>query len=82
MTTTPVLSDTAIVDDMIGTLARYGWNADRRSLSPIMAIILARSSAYQEVAKMCTYYLQDPERLVIEQAMDNTKGKNNEQSDA
>ncbi len=78
MTATPQLPDSAIVDDVIGTLARYGWNVDRRSLSPVLTLIMNRQKAHEEVAKMCTHYLEDPERLLIERAMDNKKVNVNE----
>lgn len=78
MTATPQLPDTAIVDDLIGTLAKYGWNVDRRSLIPILVVILNQNNAHREVAKMCTHYLEDPERLLIERAMDNKKVNVNE----
>lgn len=78
MTATPMLPDTAIVDDLIGTLAKYGWNVDRKSLSPILLVILNQNKAHKEVADMCSYYLNDPERLLIERAMDKKKAKANE----
>ncbi|WP_447869990.1 hypothetical protein [Serratia fonticola] len=78
MAATPQLPDTAIVDDLIGTLAKYGWNVDRRSLSPILVVILTQNKAHKEVSEMCSYYLEDPERLLIERAMDNKKAKSNE----
>lgn len=78
MTATPQLPDTAIVDDLIGTLAKYGWNVDRRSLSPILVVILTQNKAHKEVSEMCSYYLEDPERLLIERAMDNKKANVNE----
>ncbi|CAI2516120.1 Uncharacterised protein [Serratia ficaria] len=78
MTTTPLLSDAAIIEDLISTLTKYGWNVDRRSLSPVMAMILTQHKAHQKVAEMCRYYLEEPERLLIEQAFENRKEQDNE----
>ncbi len=76
MTATPQLPDSAIVDDVIGTLTRYGWNVDRRSLSPVLTLIMNRQKAHEEVAKLCCHYLEEPERLLIDMAIENQREKN------
>lgn len=62
------LTDTQIVEDVIGTLSRYGWNVDRRSLSPVLVVIMQKLKAHQDVAEVTTRYLNDPELLAIDTA--------------
>lgn len=65
------LTDSQIVEDVIGTLARYGWNVDRRSLSPVLVVIMQKLKAHQDVAEVMTRYLNDPELLAIDTANSN-----------
>lgn len=68
MTPKPQLPDSALVDDIIGTLARYGWNVDRQSLSPVLVVILQQLRAHRNVADVMVRYLNDPELLAIDTA--------------
>lgn len=61
-------ADTHIVEDVIGTLKRYGWNVDRKSLSPVLVVILHQLKAHRDVADVMIRYLQDPELLAIDTA--------------
>ncbi|UAN52883.1 hypothetical protein KGP26_07410 [Serratia sp. JSRIV002] len=79
MTATPLLPDSAIVDDVIGTLARYGWNVDRRSLSPVLTLIMNRQKAHEDVARLCCRYLEEPERLLIDMAIENQREKKSDE---
>lgn len=60
------ISDTHVVEDVIGTLKRYGWNVDRKSLSPVLLIILNQLKAHRDVADVMVRYLQDPELMKID----------------
>lgn len=61
-------ADTHIVEDVIGTLGRYGWNVDRKSLPAVLVIILTKLNAHRDVADLMVRYLQDPERLAMDTA--------------
>lgn len=61
-----ICSDTRVVEDVIGTLKRYGWNVDRKSLAPVLVIILNQLKAHRDVADLMVRYLQDPELLAID----------------
>lgn len=63
-----IVSDTHVVEDVIGTLAQYGWNVDRKSLAPVLVIILTQLKAHRNVADLMVKYLQDPERLAMDTA--------------
>lgn len=63
-----IVSDTHVVEDVIGTLAQYGWNVDRKSLVPVLVIILTQLKAHRNVADLMVKYLQDPERLAMDTA--------------
>lgn len=75
MTNTNTITDTALVEDIIGTLARYGWNVDRKSLSAVLALILHQLRAHQNVADVMVRYLQDPELMAIDSAASASKEK-------
>lgn len=62
------ISDTHVVEDVIGTLAQYGWNVDRKSLAPVLVIILTKLNAHRDVADLMVRYLQDPELLKMDMA--------------
>lgn len=68
-----VPADTNVVEDVIGTMKRYGWNVDRKSLAPVLVIILNQLKAHRDVADLMVRYLQDPELL----AMDTSPVKDN-----
>ncbi|HFT3445461.1 TPA: hypothetical protein ACHT44_003424 [Klebsiella pneumoniae] len=54
--------------DLIGTLQRYGYNVDRKSLSPVLLIVLQDLKARQQVAETMIRYLESPHLLAIDTA--------------
>lgn len=68
------ITDTHVVEDVIGTLKRYGWNVDRKSLAPVLLVILNQLKAHREVADTMVRYLQDPELLAIDTAQAKADG--------
>lgn len=60
------LTDSQILADLIGTLQRYGYNVDRKSLSPVLLIVLQDLKARQHVAEMMIRYLESPHLLAID----------------
>ena len=66
----PQLTDSQLVDYVIGTLARYGWNVDRGSLPMTLPIIMNQLRAHGQVAEVMVRYLQSPELMAIDMAVD------------
>lgn len=62
------LTDSQILADLIGTLQRYGYNVDRKSLSPVLLIVLQDLKARQQVAETMIRYLESPHLLAIDTA--------------
>ncbi|HFT3314745.1 TPA: hypothetical protein ACHV9Z_005236 [Klebsiella pneumoniae] len=62
------LTDSQILADLIVTLQRYGYNVDRKSLSPVLLIVLQDLKARQQVAETMIRYLESPHLLAIDTA--------------
>lgn len=62
------LTDSQILADLVGTLQRYGYNVDRKSLSPVLLIVLQDLKARQQVAETMIRYLESPHLLAIDTA--------------
>ena len=60
--------DTSAKRAIIGTLQRYGYNVDRKSLSLVLLIVLQDLKARQQVAETMIRYLESPHLLAIDTA--------------
>ena len=64
----PIITDSHLIDDAIKTLAHHGWNVDRKTLSPVLVVILQKLKAHERVARHVCRYINEPELLGIDEA--------------
>lgn len=60
------LTDSQIVEDILGTLNHAGYAADRRNLSHVLALITSDLRGMKEAAALARRYLEDPFKIQID----------------